>query len=298
MDGFLESVSKLTVLGFVISCMIVAGLRLRVHELVAPLRRSRFLCRVLVANFVVVPALAWLLIRLAPLDRSHAIGLILLGGAAGAPFLPKLSEMARGDVTCSVALMLLLVVGSVVFMPLTLPLLIPGLAVDPWPILRPLLFTMILPLAAGVLVRRYAERWATKLRPPVNAVSNVSLVAAVILLMYLNFSALRGVFGTGALWVGLMFVVLALTTGFALGVPAAATRSVVTLGTGQRNIPAALVVATQNFTDPGVAVMLLATTLVGLAPTLLAARWFARRASRHEAGEPTATASRECVASE
>ena len=38
----------------------------------------------------------------------------------------------------------------------------------------------------------------------------------------------------------------------ALGGPAPGTRSVLGLGTGQRNVAAALVIATQNFTDPGV----------------------------------------------
>ena len=40
------------------------------------------------------------------------------------------------------------------------------------------------------------------------------------------------------------------------------------LGTGQRNVAAALVVATQNFADPGVVVMLLVSTLAGLVPLL------------------------------
>ena len=286
MGDSLESASKLAVLAFVVTCMVAAGLGLGLRDLAGPLRRARLVAGALAANFVVAPAVAWALTVLVPLDRAHATGLLLLGGAAGAPFLPKLAAAARGDAAFSVALMLLLVVGSVAFMPLVLPLLIPGLSADPWPILRPLLFTMLLPLAAGMLVKARSPQWAARLRRPAAAVSNVSMVAAVLLLIGLNFSALLGTFGSGAVAVGLVFVALTLAAGYLLGGPAPETRSVLALGTGQRNVAAALVVATQNFADPGVAVMLLVTTLAGLVVLLVAARQFARRGGEREAGEP------------
>ncbi|HJZ59628.1 MAG TPA: hypothetical protein VKE74_32080, partial [Gemmataceae bacterium] len=141
MREFLEFVSQLAVLVFVVTCMVTAGLGLSVRDLAAPLRRARLVLLAVVVNFVIAPAIAYALTELVPLDRPYAIGLVLLGGAAGAPFLPKLAELANGDMAFSVGLMLLLMVGSVVFMPLVLPLLIPGLSPDPWPLLRPLLLT-------------------------------------------------------------------------------------------------------------------------------------------------------------
>jgi BASS family bile acid:Na+ symporter len=276
---FLESVSKLAVLVFVVTCMVAAGLGLSVRDIIAPLRRARLVVLAVIANFLIVPAIAFALTEVVPLDRPHAIGLLLLGGAAGAPFLPKLAELARGDLAFSVGLMLLLTVGSVVFMPIALPLLIPGLSADPWPILRPLLFTMLLPLAVGMVVKRQSGRWASRLEPVVKRVSNVSLILALVLLIGLNFEAMLGTFGSGAVAVAMVFVLLSLVAGYALGGPAPGTRSVLGLGTGQRNIAAALVIATQNFTDPGVVVMLLVSTFAGLVVLLFAARRFARLSS-------------------
>jgi BASS family bile acid:Na+ symporter len=100
----------------------------------------------------------------------------------------------------------------------------------------------------------------------------------VVLLIGLNFTAIYETFGSGAAAVGVLFVSLSLAIGYAIGGPAPTTRSVLGLGTGQRNIAAALLIATQNFPDePGVVVMLLVTTLAGLVPLILAARWFAHR---------------------
>lgn len=276
MGEVLEVVSKLAVLVFVVACMAAAGLSLGARDVVAPLRRGRLVALALTANFVIAPAVAFALTRVVPLDRPYAIGLLLLGGAAGAPFLPKLAELANGDLGFSVGLMLLLTVGSVAFMPVVLPLLIPGLAADPWPILRPLLLTMLLPLAAGMAVRGRSEWWSSRLRPVFGAVSNASMILALVLLIGLNFEAMLGTFGSGAVAVAVVFVALALAAGYALGGPAPGTRSVLGLGTGQRNVAAALVIATQNFNDPGVVVMLLVSTLAGLVVLLIAGRQMAR----------------------
>jgi bile acid:Na+ symporter, BASS family len=135
---------------------------------------------------------------------------------------------------------------------------------------------MMLPLAAGMAVRSRSERWSSWLRPVFGMVSNVSMILAVVLLIGLNFRAMLGTFGTGAVAVAVVFVSISLAVGYALGGPALGTRSVLGLGTGQRNIAAALVIATQNFTDPGVIVMLLVSTLTGLIVLWYVARRFAR----------------------
>jgi BASS family bile acid:Na+ symporter len=272
------------VLVFVVTCMVAAGLGLSARAVVAPLTRARLVALALVANFVAAPAIAYGLVHLIELKQPHEIGLLLLAGAAGAPFLPKLAGAAKGDVAFSVGLMLLLMVVSVGFVPLVLPLLIPGLAAEPWPLLRPLLFTMLVPLALGMGARERYPHTAERVRPAFVLVSNVSMVLALVLLIGLNFRAMLGTFGTGAVAVGVVFVALALVVGWVLGGPAPDTRSVLGLGTGQRNIAAALLIATQNFDDPEVVVMLLVTTVAGVFVLLGAARYFARGAAPSATG--------------
>ena len=74
------------------------GLTLTLRAIAAPLRDVRLVLLALGLNFVVAPAFAWLLTLVIPPDPGHAIGLLLLGGAAGAPFLPKVVETARDNV--------------------------------------------------------------------------------------------------------------------------------------------------------------------------------------------------------
>lgn len=278
MIEFLNSVSKVAVLVFVVTCMVTAGLGLTIRDLVRPFRRVRMVLFALIANFVFAPVLACLLARRFALNESYETGLLLLGAAAGAPFLPKLAELAKGDMAYSVGLMLLLMVGSIVFIPIALPWMIPGLSAKPWPLLKPLLVTLLIPLAGGMLVTSRSERWTAILRPIVGNTSNVSMLAAVILLIGLNFGALLGTIGSGAAAIGVLFVGLSTILGYALGGPSPRTRSVLGVGTGQRNVAAALLLATDQFADdPAVTVMILVTTLIGAVVLVLASRWCARQ---------------------
>lgn len=272
MDDALVLASKIATLTFVVASMAASGLGLGVKELLAPLSRARLVIMSLAANFLIAPALAYALTKLFMLYEPYETGLLLLGGAAGAPFLPKLATLAKGDGAFAVGLMLLLMVGSVIFMPLALPLMIPGLNAEPWPILKPLLFTMLLPLSVGMIVRGRNKQVAAKLQPIIEAISSLSMILTLSLLIGLNFSTMLGTFGTGAALLGALFVAQMFLAGFALGGPMLTTRITLGVGAGQRNAPAALLVATQNFTDPAVAIMLIVTTLAGIVVLLIAVR--------------------------
>ena len=103
MADLLQLLEKVSLLAFLVSSMLAMGLTLTPHAIVAPLRNVRLVLLALGLNFVFAPAFAWLLTVVIPLDRGHAIGLLLLGGAAGAPFLPKVVETARGDLALAAA---------------------------------------------------------------------------------------------------------------------------------------------------------------------------------------------------
>ena len=59
-------------------------------------------------------------------------------------------------------------------------------------------------------------------------------------------------------------IALGFGIGWILGGPGGDTRRALALGTGQRNIAAALVVASESFSDPSVVIMVIAVTIVGL----------------------------------
>ena len=66
--------------------------------------------------------------------------------------------------------------------------------------------------------------------------------------------------------------------GWLLGGPAADTRSVLGLGTAQRNIAAALVVGSQSFSDPKVVVMVVVVAMASLLSLMPLSRMLAKAA--------------------
>ena len=272
--------SNLATLIFVISSMLALGLSLTVQQILNPLKDINLVVRALLANFVLVPALAFLLKTIIPLEPSLGIGLILLATAAGAPFLPKLSQAAKADVAFGVGLMVLLMVVTVVYVPIVLPLLLPGVSVNPADIARSLIILMLIPLGIGLLVKaRYGDIAATW-QPHMAQASSISLLAVFVLMLVLNFDTMIGAIGSGAIITAVLFILLSLAIGYLLG-PSATTRPVMGLGTAQRNIAAAMVVATGNFgDDPNVLTMILVGALLMLVILMPTAAELGKRRNR------------------
>jgi BASS family bile acid:Na+ symporter len=260
----LSKAATVAMLSFVVSSMLAMGAGLTVVQIVEPLRNARLVLLALFANFVLTPLGAFALAKLLWLDEPLGVGLLVLGCAAGAPFLPKLAEIAKGDLAFAIGLMVLLMVTTVVYVPFILPLLLPGVSVDPWSIARSLVLLMLLPLGAGLLLKSFFEQVANRLKPVIDRISNLSLVLLVLLITAANIDKVLQVFGTRGILAGILFIALGFGVGWLLGGPDADARRVMALATGQRNIAAALVVASESLGDPKVVVMVVVVAIVGL----------------------------------
>jgi BASS family bile acid:Na+ symporter len=238
-------------------------MRLSVSQILAPLRDFRLVLLTLLANFVAVPLFTVGLSKLLGLNEPQAIGLILLGAAAGAPFLPRVVEAAKGDLATSVSLMVLLMIGSLAYLPLALPMLLPGVSVDSFGICRSLLLTILLPLAVGLVLKSRFEnstRWILSL---MSQISNITLILALIIIPAMDIEGLLAIVCSRGLAGGLLFVVIAFACGYFMA-PSRSMRSVLGFATVARNIPAALLVGNQNFSS-NVTTMVIVGALCSLA---------------------------------
>ena len=280
---FLSKAVPVAMLAFVVSSMLAVGVSLTVGQIVAPLRNGRLVSLALLANFVLMPLGAILIARLLRLDEPLGIALLLLGTAAGAPFLPKLAGVAKSNLAFAVGLMVLLMVLTVGYMPVVLPLLLEGVSVDPTSIARSLVLLMLLPLGVGLLVKARLSRVADRFRAPLNRISSVSLVLLIVLLLVTKIQNVISLFGTRGIVASILFLFVGVATGWLLGGPAFGTKGVLALGTAQRNIAAALVVGGKNFADPTVLVMVVVVAVVGLLILMPLARALGSRGAVQEA---------------
>ena len=257
---------------FLVSNMAAIGLGLTLRQIRVPLGNLRLVVFAAITNFIMVPLLAVGIGRSLDLAAPLATGLLVLGLSAGAPFMPKVAGIAKGDIALSVGLVVLLMVGTTIFMPVVLPQVVAGAEVDSLRIARFLVLLMLLPLAGGLMLSARNPVFGGKLRPILEWVSTSSLIAAIIVVMTVNLEAVIRISGSGAIAAALLFTILAALAGWSFGARGVARRSVLGLGAGFRNVPVALIVSLQNFEDPDVSVMVIITTFVALL-VLVPAAW-------------------------
>jgi len=280
MNEQLIELLNLSVLLFAVSSMLSAGLGQRLYDILLPLRNVGAVLRAMLANFVLVPMLALFLVRVLDPPQSLAIGLFLAASAAGAPFLIKLVVIAEADVALSTALLLLLLPLTIIYMPVIVPLALPAAKTSAWDIAQPLLMTMLLPLGLGMFMRAVNLRWSLTLLPWLGKATTVSLLALIITTLLANLPGIVQVFRTTAVACAILLIGGAFVIGYVLGGPSPRRRIVLGLGTSQRNISAAAVVASQALEGPQVITMVVVTSLVGFAILFPIARFIQQRPFR------------------
>jgi BASS family bile acid:Na+ symporter len=280
-DPVFLAIGTLGVLIFIITSMLGMGFSLTIPQILAPLKDRRLIIMSLVANFVLVPILALVIVRIIPLSEGLQIGLILVGFAAGAPFLPKLVQVAKGDMAFTAGLMVLLMVVTIAYLPLVLPFVLAGVQVNPWEIARSLIVLMLIPLAIALFIRARYEDIAKGLIHTMSMAANLSLAAMFIGYFIGYWDVTYGVLGTGGILVSVLLVIGAVIIGYVLGGPDKDKKKVLALGTGQRNLAAAFAIASSNFAaDPEVLIEVMDVAVIGFIILMIIAGELGRRSSR------------------
>ena len=247
LEAFFSSIAAISGLTFVVSSMLAMGLSLTMAQILQPLKNARLVILALLANFLLVPLLAYGITMVIPLEQPLQIGLIVLSTVAGAPFLVKEVQAAKGNLALGVGLMFLLMIVTIFYVPLVLPLLLQGTEVNAWDIAKSLIMTMLLPLVLGLLFRSSSAEDAQHWAPLLNKVSGVALLIMLVTGVGLNVANIVGLIGSRGFLALFLFVIGSLVIGYFMGGRDPALRSVMGLGTAQRNVAAAILVTSLNF---------------------------------------------------
>jgi BASS family bile acid:Na+ symporter len=261
---------------FVISMMLHVGLTQKPSEIIEYLKNRSFVFKMLLANFVLAPLLMIVILRFTSFDPALEAGLLVFALCAGAPFLIKLTQTAQHSIALGAAVMMLLMVGTIVYVPVVLPLFLSGVSVDAWAVAKSLLLQMLLPVIAGMLVGRSLPGLTKKAQPLTGRLSNISLYVLTGATLIGYSPNMLGIMRTGAIFIGLAFVVGAFGIGYLTGAGKSHLEDVGGLGTAQRNTGAAVIIAIQNFSDPNELVIITLTNTLGIVLLLFIAKRLSR----------------------
>lgn len=279
---FLQTSFGPLVLIFTVSNLAAMGLQVEMPKVMGALKQKKTLALIFVWGWLVGPALGYLITILLPLAEPYKLVILLTSLAPSAPFLQQMVGRGKGDMPFAGALIPIVAVGTVIFMPIIAPILIPGLTISAWALAKPLIFTILLPLIIGAAVRFYKEGFALKFFPILKKIAMFSTLLTIIWCLVLYGEAMVDTAGSYALLSMTIFMVGLgwITYRFGFGLKQN-QRSVMSLGMGTRNIAAVLAAALAiPDGDPRIVTMVIMWTLWSVILAAIAAKFFAKQADK------------------
>ncbi len=263
MHDIIQSIFNITMISFVAGIMITLGLGVKTSDVIEQFKETRLVIFSVIANFIAVPLFALALVSFFDASKGVSIGIILLSLGAGAPFIPKIVQTAKGNTYGSIGLMLLLSVISILFMPIIIPIIFSDASVSSLQIANSLLFTMLIPLMAGMIINAYYPLLATKLLPWTNKISNLSVVLLIFALIYLYTDVI--ISHVSVIPIIVVFFLGSMAIGYLSAGKNKTAKISLSVGTGLRNPPIAMLVASEHFSsEPVAGIIALLMVIIGL----------------------------------
>jgi len=189
------------------------GLTLKAEDFRVVFSRPKDVLAGCLAQFTVMPLLAFLLVRIFRLEPALAIGVILVGCCPGGTASNVITYLARGDLALSVGMTAI----STLLAPVLTPLLVWLLAgetvdVDVIGMLLSILWVVILPIVLGLLVKRFWPRTMERASGYLPALSSMAICVIVLIVVAANAHKLLD----GG-WIIMIVVMLHNVCGFGIG---------------------------------------------------------------------------------
>jgi bile acid:Na+ symporter, BASS family len=227
------------------------GLGASVGDVTYLFRQPKLLIRSLLSLNVVMPLFAVALAKSFDFTPLVKAALVLLAISPLPPIFPKKSQKAGGRFSYAIGLLVTATVVSIFFIPLAMKLL--GRAFDlslemsPGGVVTLVLWTLLLPLAAGVAVHRLSPAFAERAGPTIGKVGGILLLLGLVPILVKVWPAMMTLIGNGTLFAMVVFALVGLAAGHLLGGPDPEDRVVLALSTATRHPGIAIAIAQVNF---------------------------------------------------
>lgn len=230
--------------------LLAVGLRLTFQEVSDSIRRCPF-ALILILNFLIVPFLCVAAVRWAGLGRDSIVAMVLLGAAPFAPAVPVFARLARADIALAAGLTSIYPVISAFVTPWVCELILEqllgtmALRFASGQVMLVLIATTTAPLLLGVGLNHAAPHFSRRWLRRVEVVSEATGALSLGYVTFVEFDSIVGMSARALLTTAVLFE-LCVGAGYWLG-REKSSRRVIALGTSNRNIALALLVALQNF---------------------------------------------------
>ena len=193
------------------------GLTLSPKDFKIVLSRPKDILVGCLAQFTIMPLLAWLLTLAFSLPKELALGVILVGCCPGGTASNVITYLAKGDLALSVGM----TACSTLLAPIVTPLLVLLTAgtmveVDTLGMLLSIVYVVIAPIIVGLLCQRFIPRITKAVTPYLPAFSSLAIALVVGIIVSHNADRLM-LGGLIVILVVILHNLLGLSLGFAIG---------------------------------------------------------------------------------
>ena len=209
---------------FVVTASLGNGLGITVQSVMGPLKsHTQLNVMLLLSNFIVLPALLIGLAAILPFEPQVKMAIAALALSAGAPFIPWLVGLAKGNLGYSVSAVILLTLGTFIVLPLALPVVLnllgTGATPSMWLVLWPMLLFMLLPLVVGMFIRARYVNLAMQIGAYLGPISITFLFVHICLFLGYTWKDVVSLAGGGVLAFALVFPLAGMLIGYLLSPP-------------------------------------------------------------------------------
>ena len=160
------------------------GLTLKIEDFITVFRHPRDVLTGCIAQFTIMPLLAWLLGKVFGLDAGLLAGVILVGTCPGGTSSNVITYLSKGDVALSVGMTSVNTLLAPVLTPaITWILLRTTVQVDVQVMFLSILKVVIIPIALGFIINRFLGKYTEKavgVLPLVSVTAITLIVASVV----------------------------------------------------------------------------------------------------------------------
>ena len=281
--------AALIVLAIKISIMLLVfslGLETRRADLTYVLSRPSLLARSFLSIHLIVPVATALMVAAFAINPTVEIALISLAVSPIPPLLPR-KAAKLSDGSYGVGLLVVVALAAIVIVPASVELLgaVSGRAVHvSFSVVAMVIAqTVLAPLAAGLVVARFAGAVAERIAKPIARFAPIVLILALLPILFKSAPAMLSLIGGGTMLAIVAFILVGIAAGHLLGGPEPANRTVLAIASSSRHPGVAVAILGANFDNakPATAAILL-YLLVNAVVTIPYQVW-----RKHAYGDPT-----------
>lgn len=263
--------SKILILIFLSASMLSIGLQVNFKDFSLLLKRKVLLLKSLVANFIIVPVIGIVMVKIFPLPAEVGLAFVALALTPGGLSALQFGTKIKGESAYISFMVLMLSVLAAFISPYLISFFLPKGVVLVIPYCRMLLFLTVflfLPILLGILVKYKLSEFADKMSKISALLGTVAFVAMIVLTLGVRRAAISA-YMLEIILIMLLFIFFTMLIGWVMGGPKRKDRQVLTIVTSMRNVAICLVIAMETMPQAKVITPLVALSALMVFPNML-----------------------------